>query len=263
MASPLQETVLDDEQPLTPTELEEDEQHVAETTAASSVDLTGSAVSISSDEEMLPSARKKKLAKQTMILLVGNLMSFQHSQNVFMLARKLSVIYSTFNKLLRIALLPPDETSMPYELWQNIVNKSVLEKRPDSKPAFQEIFNNPKYLVFSCALKRVACDVTDHAEKEISRHLKYQPQQFKIGITSRPKLRFLGEGCYKSEGYKHMVLLAYGNGYAMGMLETHLIDKFLNRSGCMNIAKGGQGLNEFNDKFPFFVYVVLHTLEGQ
>lgn len=160
--------------------------------------------------------------------------------------------------------LPEDEIHVEMKEWRCKINKAVLQERPQSKAVFQEIFNNPSHLVFACALNRVSCDVSDHADREIWKHLNYQEQKFKIGVAASPKLRFFGKPSgYYHEGYRYMVVLAYGNAYAMGMLETHLIQRYKQTSGCMNVARGGQGLKEFSDHYPYFAYVVLHTLRGQ
>lgn len=108
--------------------------------------------------------------------------------------------------------------------------------------------------------------MTDHATRELDDILRNQPQQFKIGVTANPKLRFFVKPTgqtdakgYYYQGYRHLVILAYGNCYAMGFLEKSLINKFRNYSGCMNIAGGGDGLNEFSHAM-YFLYVALHTV---
>ena len=160
--------------------------------------------------------------------------------------------------------LPTDEIHVPFTAWRSQVSKRVLSEKPDSISVFQEIFNNPSSLVFACTTKRLPCEVTRHADLEIHKHLSHQEQRFKIGVAASPKLRFFGQGSgYIHQGYRFMIILAYGNGYAMGMLETHLIQRYKQVSGCMNIAKGGEGINEFSDHYPYFTYVVLHTLKRQ
>lgn len=75
---------------------------------------------------------------------------------------------------------------------------------------------------------------------------------FKIGITCNPFMRWQA---YARDGYKQLHLI-YGdeNARAVQMLESCLIDHFGMRTGCRNIARGGEGPV---GRGPYFTYVAL------
>jgi len=77
---------------------------------------------------------------------------------------------------------------------------------------------------------------------------------FKIGITCNPLMRWRA---YERDGYEKLHLI-YTDDQVSGvqMLEACLIDTFKCRSGCQNIARGGEGPV---GRGPYFTYLAIAT----
>ncbi|CAJ1422627.1 unnamed protein product, partial [Effrenium voratum] len=83
------------------------------------------------------------------------------------------------------------------------------------------------------------------------------PVVFKIGITCTPLVRWRA---YDREGYQQMHLLHVTEEPGLvQMLEAALISEFQGRSGCRNVAKGGEGPV---GRGPYFAYLVVVSCGG-
>ena len=78
---------------------------------------------------------------------------------------------------------------------------------------------------------------------------------FKIGISATLAFRFRK---YRDENFESMHVVHMSNNLGeVDMLEAALIDSFIHRQGCRNVALGGNGplrLSKFSP--PYFCYVV-------
>lgn len=90
------------------------------------------------------------------------------------------------------------------------------------------------------------------AKASVEALLSAGPAVFKIGITCSPLLRWRS---YAREGYAKMHLIhAAEEPATVQMLEAALIDAFRGRSGCRNVASGGEGPT---GRPPHFTYLAL------
>jgi len=129
-----------------------------------------------------------------------------------------------------------------------VAKRLPLELRGDSRISAIRlpcVEASGKMALAGSALRRAKSIVEELLQRE-------GPAVFKIGITCNPLNRWLA---YAMDGYHQFHLLyATEESGVVQMLEAALIDSFQERSGCRNIARGGEGPV---GKPPFFAYLAL------
>jgi len=105
--------------------------------------------------------------------------------------------------------------------------------------------------------------IFQHCEWVISRLFQKHPAVYKIGITENVISRWVGKSysykCDPHDDWQQMDVLFVGNdSLQCGLVEAHLISRFLGRSGCRNVQRGGETAKP--GPGPFFTYVVWKSL---
>lgn len=87
----------------------------------------------------------------------------------------------------------------------------------------------------------------EHCENLVSSVIEGGLTVFKIGVACDPNHRWLNKdfGYMWDADFKHMLLMHQDETRACGFLESALIGKFGQISGCRNVAPGGEGIRKF------------------
>ena len=137
------------------------------------------------------------------------------------------------------------------------------EPEEPAEPALKKLRGEGSSISVHLAAGKLSGCVLEHCIQHIQGILR-QPRTFKIGLTRDPELRWTN----RRYGYQHLqtcsgrpvyhsmhVLAETETAEGAALLEAALIEKFTSRSGCMNRARGGEGLRGCS-LGHYFVYLV-------
>ena len=124
---------------------------------------------------------------------------------------------------------------------RTVVRRRVAAETHDAALGDPNIFlwRLPKDSAKASCVVRHACGILDGVRRRCKNLVV-----FKIGICSNPIARWSLPHSYKSEAYDCMYVVYQAAMLACAFLETALIDKYSNVSGCRNDAPGGEGVTD-------------------